>query len=64
MHEQLKAFVRGLRQTAYLMVGVPDYDGYLDHMRRAHPDRQPMSRAEFFRERQAARYGGGNGRCC
>lgn len=54
-----------LRQTARLMVGLPDYDAYLRHMTQHHPDRSPMDRVAFFRERQEARYGGKNGgRCC
>jgi uncharacterized short protein YbdD (DUF466 family) len=64
MRKELKTLVHGLRQMAYLMVGLPDYEAYADHMRRAHPERPPMSRVEFFRERQAARYRGGSGRCC
>ncbi|KOF52287.1 small protein YjiX [Achromobacter sp. DMS1] len=40
------------------MVGVPDYDTYVAHMRRNHPDQEPMSYEAFFRERQDARYGG------
>ena len=54
-----------LRQTARLMVGLPDYDAYLRHMAAHHPDRSPMNRTQFFRDRQEARYGGRNGgRCC
>ncbi|HEX5515774.1 MAG TPA: YbdD/YjiX family protein [Gammaproteobacteria bacterium] len=64
MRKELKTLAHGLRQMAYLMVGLPDYEAYADHMRRAHPERPPMSRGEFFRERQAARYRGGSGRCC
>lgn len=55
-----------LGQTARLMVGLPDYDNYLNHMQLNHPDQKVMSYEEFFRERQDARYGG-NGRiakCC
>ncbi len=55
-----------LGQTARLMVGLPDYDNYLDHMARTHPDQPVMTYEAFFRERQDARYGG-NGRiakCC
>jgi len=47
--------------------GVPSYDNYLDHMRRAHPGAAVMSYPEFFRDRQAARFGGkgkGGFRCC
>lgn len=54
-----------LRETAHLMVGLPSYEAYLRHMTERHPDQQPMSEAEFFRDRQEARYGGKNGgRCC
>lgn len=55
---------RHLTQSLRLMVGVPDYDTYVAHVRRTHPDREPMSYEAFFRERQQARYGGGTGRCC
>ena len=51
-------------QTARLMVGLPDYARYAAHVREKHPDREPMSEEEFFRTRQQARYGGGQGRCC
>jgi len=48
------------------MVGQPSYEAYVEHIRRLHPDRPPMTRAEFFRDREAARYGGGTRgfRCC
>jgi hypothetical protein len=36
------------------MVGVPDYQTYVDHTRTTHPDKAVMSYEEFFRERQAA----------
>src|SRR5574337_1307605 len=53
-----------LGQAARLMVGLPDYDTYVAHMKATHPDRPVMSYEEFFRERQEARYNGGTGRCC
>jgi uncharacterized short protein YbdD (DUF466 family) len=56
---------RYLGQSMRLMVGLPEYDTYLAHMERTHPDQAPMSYAEFFRERQQARYGDGKrGGCC
>jgi len=57
---------RCLCDGARLMVGVPNYETYVAHMAAIHPDRTPMTRAEFFRDRQEARYGGGKGgfRCC
>lgn len=51
-------------RTARLAVGVPDYGAYLAHCRRTHPDREPMDRTTFFRERMDARYGRGRSRCC
>lgn len=50
--------------TARLAIGIPSYSTYVAHMRARHPDREPMSPADFFRERQNARYSGGSGRCC
>jgi uncharacterized short protein YbdD (DUF466 family) len=55
---------RSMGQSLRLMVGLPDYDAYLSHMARTHPDQAPMSYEAFFRERLEARYGGGQGRCC
>jgi len=54
-------------QTARLMVGVPDYQTYVAHRQRVHPDQPVMNYEQFFRERQAARYAIGRGRfrgCC
>lgn len=54
-------------QMARLMVGVPDYQAYVEHRRAHHPDEPVMSYTEFFRERQDARYNVGKGRfrgCC
>ncbi len=55
---------RYLSQSLRLMVGVPEYDAYVEHMANAHPDRPVMSYEKFFRERQEARYGGKVSRCC
>jgi uncharacterized short protein YbdD (DUF466 family) len=56
--------IRYLGQGMRLMVGVPEYSTYVNHMRTAHPDQPAMSYQEFFRERQEARYGGKVTRCC
>ena len=63
----LRTLAGRLCDGARLMVGVPSYEAYLAHARSAHPDREPMTYAQFFRDRQDARYGvGGKGgfRCC
>ncbi|GGA22992.1 YbdD/YjiX family protein [Dyella nitratireducens] len=53
-----------LVQTARLSCGVPDYDVYVAHLRAHHPERKIPTYAEFFRDRQTARYKGTGGRCC
>lgn len=58
---------RGVGACGRLMVGVPSYAAYLEHMRATHPDATPMTEVEFVRNRQSARFGeGGRGgfRCC
>ena len=62
--ERLHGLWRWLAQTGRLIVGVPDYDLYLAHMRRRHPERTPMTREAFFADRLQARYARGASRCC
>ena len=55
-----KELVTAARRVA----GVPDYDAYVSHVRSHHPERVIPSVAEFFADRQQARYRNGGGRCC
>ena len=64
MFQDLAKVGKYLGQTARLMVGIPDYDTYVQHMRLKHPDKPAMTYEEFFRERQEARYGGATAKCC
>ena len=67
LNERFAALTKCVCQGGRLMVGFPDYDTYVEHMRRNHPDRPVMTYPEFFRNRQEARYGadGRKGfRCC
>jgi uncharacterized short protein YbdD (DUF466 family) len=55
-----------LRRAAALtrrILGVPDYERYLAHVRVAHPDQVPMTEREFFKERLESRAKPGS-RCC
>ncbi len=61
MFDSLAKAGKYLGQAAKLMIGMPDYDNYVEHMRVNHPDQTPMTYEEFFRERQDARYGGKGG---
>ena len=67
MFDTLSKAGKYLGQAAKMMIGVPDYDNYVEHMKTNHPDKPCMTYTEFFRERQEARYGGsgeGGVRCC
>ncbi|HTS90344.1 MAG TPA: YbdD/YjiX family protein [Gemmatimonadales bacterium] len=46
------------------VVGMPDYDRYVRHLRLAHPGRPIPSEREFFELYLKARYGEGPTRCC
>jgi uncharacterized short protein YbdD (DUF466 family) len=51
---------RALRAIA----GVPDYEGYLAHMRSTHPDERAMTQTEFSLTRMRDRYDRPGARCC
>ena len=56
MRALLKGLVWRTAQTLRLMVGVGDYEAYLEHVRKHHPEQQAMSRSDHFRYCQNARY--------
>lgn len=45
-----------LQQSFRLMVGVPDYQTYLEHMRQHHPDLEAMDAKTFYRHCVDSRY--------
>ena len=51
-------------QVIRTIIGVPDYDGYLAHIQKFHPDTEPMSRTDFARDALSARYSRPGSRCC
>lgn len=53
-----------LREVLHRIIGAPDYDAYLAHMREHHPNETPMSRDEFCTQRLADRYNKPGSRCC
>ena len=60
LREPLARVAAALRRV----VGAPDYERYLAHMHHAHPDRAPLSQAEFARDGLARRYDKPGSRCC
>lgn len=47
MFDTLSKAGKYLGQAAKMMIGVPDYDNYVEHMRITHPDQTPMTYEEF-----------------
>lgn len=47
----------------HLLVGMPSYDKYLEHMHKNHPDEIPKSQKEFFKEAMESKYGAGRTKC-
>ena len=64
MVDEFRAFIGKLKQTGRLMIGVPDYDAYVQHRKTVHPGMPVMTYEEFFRNRQENRYGGSISGCC
>ncbi len=67
MIDSIRPPLRRLREIARLMVGIPDYEVYVQHRRSVHPGEPVMSYEEFFRERQDSRYAVERGKlrgCC
>lgn len=60
-------WLAALRRAAAVvrrMIGVPDYDRYLAHMREHYPQCTPLDPRTFERERLTARYKATGSRCC
>ncbi|WP_059172103.1 YbdD/YjiX family protein [Bacillus sp. FJAT-27445] len=67
MLKRLRDILSYRKQFISLLVGVPSYERYVEHMMAHHPDQPVKTRKEFFCEAQDARYNGKGGkvsRCC
>jgi uncharacterized short protein YbdD (DUF466 family) len=53
-----------VRAVLHAVMGVPDYERYVRHLRARHPECAIPTRREFERERLAARYERPGSRCC
>lgn len=53
---RMAALWQRLQQSFRLMVGVPDYAGYVAHMQQHHPDLTPMDEKTFYRHCVDTRY--------
>ena len=46
------------------VVGAPDYERYVAHVRARHPEVEPIGCAEFYRSRLEDRYNRPGSKCC
>jgi len=63
----MRSALRWARRAAHVVrrvIGVPDYEGYLAHMRERHPECVPLTREGFLAERLQAKYERPGSRCC
>ncbi|MDE6886431.1 MAG: KCU-star family selenoprotein [Helicobacteraceae bacterium] len=60
---KLKALYKKSDRFLHLLVGMPSYDKYLEHMIKNHPDKIPKSQREFFKEALENKYGPGSSKC-
>ena len=60
MMERLRRAARTLRTV----IGAPDYERYVAHVRSEHPGALVMTRREFERRRQDDREANPRARCC
>lgn len=62
--ERIATLYRRSDRFFHLLVGLPSYDKYVEHMKIHHPDEVPKSRKEFFKEALDKKYGAGGAKCC
>lgn len=62
--EGMRESIRRVAQVVRRVVGVPDYDTYVAHVRECHPGTLPLSRKDFERARLEDRYSRPGQRCC
>jgi uncharacterized short protein YbdD (DUF466 family) len=60
----LGALVARLGRSLRLVLGAPDYERYLAHMRLHHPGEPALSERELFERRLRDRMERPGGRCC
>ena len=60
----LREMVARVHAVVLTIMGVPDYERYVRHLRDQHPDCPVPTEREFQRERLAARYERPGSRCC
>lgn len=60
----MKAFLQKFSAVVRRVIGAPDYDAYVAHVRAHHPDSSTLTREAFVRDRLEARYSKPGAKCC
>lgn len=63
IYGEIKRLYKKSDRFFHLLVGMPSYDKYLEHMREHHPDEIPQTQKEFFKEALERKYGAGSAKC-
>jgi uncharacterized short protein YbdD (DUF466 family) len=63
-HFSLADQVRRVAKVVRTIIGAPDYERYVAHVKKCHPGQAVMSRDEFAKSRLEARYNQPGNRCC
>ena len=56
--------LRRVARTVRTVIGAPDYERYVEHMRERHPNEKPLTREDFASQRMQDRYAKAGSRCC
>jgi len=67
MFNRIRQALSYRKQFLDLLVGMPNYETYVAHLKEHHPERPIPTRQQFFCEAQEARYNAKDGkvsRCC
>lgn len=64
MTKRLRHLAEIIARALRAMIGAPDYDRYVTHVRSAHPGREPMTCEDFTLDRLNHRYSKPGARCC
>ena len=63
-HNALRKTLADVGNVIRRIIGVPDYDTYVAHVRECHAGQVPMTREEFERSRLEDKYSRPGQRCC
>lgn len=64
MGKRIRAWTVHMGAIVRRVIGAPDYERYLSHMRERHPDQRPLAQREFLAACLSTRYDRPGSRCC